>query len=113
MVELSPGQVLSLSSGTPPASPEKVQGAARQFEALLLGQMLRSARGEGGWLGSSDGANDCAMEYAEQQLAALLADQGGLGLAGLVAQGLAGASEAARVAPVNNEAASGPASSTP
>jgi hypothetical protein len=32
----------------------KVAGAARDFEALLLGQILKSAHGDGGWLGTSD-----------------------------------------------------------
>jgi peptidoglycan hydrolase FlgJ len=111
MVELSLSHLLPLSSGTTPGSPEKAQGAARQFEALLLGQILRSARGEGGWLGSADGASDCAMEYAEQQLATLLAEQGGLGLANLVAQGLA-ASPAPESTGVNGGAASGNTSPT-
>jgi Rod binding domain-containing protein len=96
MVELSLGAPATLPGASPAVAPEKVQDAARQFEALLLGQILRSARGDGGWLGSNDGASDCAMEYAEQQLASLLAEQGGLGLAGLIAQGLTQADAALR-----------------
>jgi flagellar protein FlgJ len=70
------------------AKPAKVRDAAQQFEALLIGQILRSARGNGGWLGSSDSAADSAAEYAEQQFAQALAQRGGLGLADLIARGL-------------------------
>ena len=82
-VALLPGQLAST-----PDSPEKVHDAASQFEALLLGQMLRSVRESGGWLGTTDQTADCAMEFAEQQFAALLAQNGGLGLASLISQGL-------------------------
>ena len=74
----------------PKEDPAKVRDASRQFEALLLGQMLRSVRESGGgWLGSGeDEAGSCAVEMAEQQFARLLAEQGGLGLATLVSAGL-------------------------
>ncbi len=70
--------------------PAKVHDAAEQFEALLIGQILRSVRENGGgWLGSgNDSSSDCATEYAEQQFASSLAKQGGLGLAELISQGL-------------------------
>ena len=73
-------------------SPEAFRAAAEQFEALLLGQMLRSMREAGGcgWLGT--GEQEAAlslMEMAEQCLAAALASQGGFGLARLVEQALA------------------------
>ena len=68
--------------------PSKVRDAAQQFEALLIGQILRSVRESGGWLGTSDPSGDCATEYAEQQLAAVIAQRGGLGLADVIARGL-------------------------
>lgn len=59
-----------------------VDDAAREFEGLLLGQMLKAMRGDGGWLGSEAGEGDSSMlEFGEQQLAQVLAMQGGLGLA--------------------------------
>ena len=65
-----------------PDAPEKVLDAAQQFEALMLGQILRAAR-------ESDGSSsDCAMDYAEQQFATVMARSGGLGLARLIVQGL-------------------------
>ncbi len=82
-------------AGRPADSPEKARDAAKQFEALLIGQILRSARESGsGWLGSGgDSASDCATDLAEQQLARLLAERGGLGLASLIAAGLEKKSE--------------------
>jgi flagellar protein FlgJ len=78
------------AGATKPQTPEKVRDAAQQFEALLMGQILRSARQSGsGWLGGGeDSSAECATDYAEQQFAAVLAQQGGLGLAGLITQGL-------------------------
>jgi len=71
-------------------SPERIQDAAQQFEALLIGQILRSARESGGgWLSlGDDPAGDTATDFAEQQLATTLAQQGGLGLAKIIAAGL-------------------------
>ena len=72
----------------PNGQPAKIRDAAQQFEALLLGQILRSARENGGgWLASGS-PTDSLTEFAEQHLASLLAQQGGLGLAGLISQGL-------------------------
>jgi Rod binding domain-containing protein len=70
--------------------PAKIRDAAQQFEALLIGQLLQSARAGGeGWLGGGgDSAGRCASDYAEQQFAAALAQSGGLGLASLVTAGL-------------------------
>ena len=80
-------QMEKLSSSRDPA---KVRDAAEQFEALLIGQMLRSVRESGqGWLGSGgDGAGNTATEFAEQHMAAVLARQGGLGLASVISKGL-------------------------
>jgi Rod binding domain-containing protein len=67
-----------------------MRDAAQQFEALLLGQILRSAHESGsGWLGAAgDSSSDCATDYAEEQLAISMAQQGGLGLAKLITAGL-------------------------
>jgi flagellar protein FlgJ len=68
----------------------KIADAARQFEALLIGQMLKSMRdSEGGWLGTGDDqASSSAMEYAQEMFAQSLAANGGLGMAKLVMRGL-------------------------
>jgi Rod binding domain-containing protein len=66
--------------------------AACQFEALLIGQMLKSTReGDAGWLGTGeedDQAGTTATELAEEQFAQAMARQGGLGLARLVVSGI-------------------------
>jgi Rod binding domain-containing protein len=58
--------------------------AAQQFEALLIGQLLKATHEEGssGWMGSGeDAAGSQAIAFAEDALARVLAAQGGLGLA--------------------------------
>ena len=63
-----------------------LKDAAGKFEALLIGQMLKSARetDSGGWTGEADQAGSSIMDIAEQHLAELLGAKGSLGLAQLV-----------------------------
>ena len=71
-------------------NPEKLRKAAKEFEALLIGQMLKSVRESsfgGGW-GSGDQAGEVALEMADQQVSQMLATNGGLGLARLITKGL-------------------------
>jgi Rod binding domain-containing protein len=71
--------------------PRDAVEAARQFEALLIGQMLRTAHqsGSDAALGSGeDAAGDTMWDVSAQQFAQVLANNGGLGLARLIAQGL-------------------------
>lgn len=70
-------------------TPAKIHDAAQQFEALLLGQILSTVSNGGGWLGGGgDSASGCATGFAEQQLAAMMARSGGMGLAALIERGL-------------------------
>ena len=71
-------------------TPEKIRDAAHQFEALLIGQMMKSVtESEGGWMGTDDDdASSTAMEYAQEMFAQAMAAGGGFGLADLVAKGL-------------------------
>jgi hypothetical protein len=73
-----------LGTFEPPAArpPKTIEAAAKQFEALMIAQLLKEARGsEGGWLGSGeDSGNATAAELAEEQFAQALAANGGLGL---------------------------------
>jgi peptidoglycan hydrolase FlgJ len=75
---------------TPAQTPEKVRDAARQFEALLIGQMLKSMKdAQGGWFGAGeDESGSAAMEYGQEVFAQSLSANGGLGLARLVVAGL-------------------------
>jgi len=74
----------------PKNDPAKVKDAARQFEALLISQMMKSMRdSEGGWMGTdSDDAASSAMEYAQEMFAQGMSKGGGLGLAKIVVGGL-------------------------
>jgi Rod binding domain-containing protein len=70
--------------------PGKLETAAAEFEALLIAQMLRTAR-ESGATASEDenaGDNSSLYEMAEQQFAQVLANKGGLGIAKMVVAGL-------------------------
>jgi flagellar protein FlgJ len=72
--------------------PVRLHKAAQDFEALLVGQMLKSAResNDGGWLGSGEETgDDSAMDMAESQLANALAHNGGLGLAATIERAMA------------------------
>jgi flagellar protein FlgJ len=84
----------TLSGLAQPDSPAKIRKVATEFEALLLGQMLRSAR-EAGEAGAKkedgdgqDDANSSLVELGEQQFARALAANGGLGIAKMVVAGL-------------------------
>ena len=77
--------------GAPPKDdPAKVKDAAKQFEALLIGQMMKSMHdADGGWLGTGDDESaSSAMEYGQEIFAQSMAQSGGLGLANVVAKGL-------------------------
>jgi flagellar protein FlgJ len=84
----APGALAASANRTNDAG--KIKDAARQFEALLIGQMLKSMRdSEGGWLGTGDDeASSSAMEYAQEMFAQSLSANGGLGMASLVMKGL-------------------------
>ena len=88
----------SVGGSRPPDNAAKVKEAAMQFEALLIGQMLKSMHeaSTDGWSGSGeDQTGTCMMEMGEERLAEVMAQQGGLGLAGMVTRGLATAARAA------------------
>jgi Rod binding domain-containing protein len=75
----------------PHDDPVKIERAAKAFESLLIGQILKSSHADGSasWLGSDDDpAGDSATELAEEQFAQALASRGGLGLAKLITKGL-------------------------
>jgi Rod binding domain-containing protein len=83
---------LDLSATRNKESAGEILSAARQFESLLVEQMLRSMRESsgGGWMGTGeDQAGGALMEYAEQELSRVIAAGGGFGLAQMISQGLA------------------------
>ena len=82
---------MTISSMTP-AIPEtaaaktsKVEGAAKQFEALMIAQMLRTARED---TEDNTSSGSTMLDVADQQFSQVLANNGGLGLAKLIVKGL-------------------------
>jgi Rod binding domain-containing protein len=70
----------------------KITDAAKQFEALIAGQVLKAAReaNQGGWLGNQeDQTGELTMEMAEQSFAQALAARGDFGIAKMVTAALA------------------------
>jgi Rod binding domain-containing protein len=67
------------------AKPTKVEGAAKQFEALMIAQMLRTAREN---TEDQDSSASTMIDLADQQFSQVLANNGGLGLAKLIVKGL-------------------------
>jgi flagellar protein FlgJ len=82
-----------LSSGSTAApSPAKLHDVAQQFEALLIGEMLKSiheAAQDSGDDDDGDAGGDSAMDMAQSQFAQSIAMQGGLGLTHMIETGLA------------------------
>lgn len=93
-------QIPLLSSGLDASSkkdtPEKIEQAAKQFESLLISQLMKSMHEDGskGWLGEEDESSACASEMAEEQFAQALANGGGLGLSRMIIHGLSRSAEA-------------------
>lgn len=72
-----------------PNGGSKIANAARDFEALLITQVLRSVHDEGGWLGTGDDdAGEAAVALGEEQLARTMAASGGIGLSRLIESGI-------------------------
>ncbi len=84
-----PGISPASASTVQPTADAKALDAARQFEALLLAQILRAAHNGGG--------DDSVNELADQQLAAAIAQRGGLGLSDLIAKALESQSRSAAI----------------
>ncbi|HEV8040221.1 MAG TPA: hypothetical protein VGP62_15240 [Bryobacteraceae bacterium] len=66
----------------------RIGHAATEFEALMLGQMLKTAREAGEGEDEEKDANSTLMEFGEQQFAQALANSGGFGIAKIVVAGL-------------------------
>jgi Rod binding domain-containing protein len=86
------GLSLAFPAASAKDSPAKILKGATDFEALLIGQMLRSAREAGGGLtGDNDDdseANSSLLELGEQQFAQALSNSGGVGIGKMIVAGL-------------------------
>jgi Rod binding domain-containing protein len=67
--------------------PKNAAEAAKQFEGLLIAQMLRSAR-EASQADDDDSTGETMFDMAGQQFAQVLANNGGMGLGKLIAKEL-------------------------
>ncbi|MBV9761651.1 MAG: hypothetical protein JO340_13905 [Acidobacteriaceae bacterium] len=107
MIDALPGSLISAADFASPAdlpsngsssrdTPEAISKAATQFEALLIGEVMKSAReADGsGWMGTDeDEAGSTLMDVSEQQISQALASSGGLGLAKMISAGLSSSSK--------------------
>lgn len=71
--------------------PVKIRDAAQQFEALLIGQILKDVSASAGTcgFGEADASSSSMLEMANEQFARTIAARGGLGLAGMVCRDIA------------------------
>jgi Rod binding domain-containing protein len=77
--------ILPSVADTAKAPPTKVEGAAKQFEALMIAQMLRTAREN---TEDQNSSGSTMLDVADQQFSQVLANNGGLGLAKMIVKGL-------------------------
>jgi Rod binding domain-containing protein len=82
----------SWNSSLPKQNQAKLTQCAKEFEGMLLEQMLRSARESGGSSltgeDDEDDANSTVLDMGEQQFAQALAASGALGIGKMVIAGL-------------------------
>lgn len=86
-----PTDTTNLSGKAARDTPEAINKAATQFEALLIGEVLKTSReADGsGWMGTDEEeAGSTLSEMSEQQISQSLAAGGGFGLAKMISGGL-------------------------
>jgi Rod binding domain-containing protein len=92
------------SSGCTTKDPRNAHRVAQEFESLLITQLLKSMKQ--GALGEEDsGANDSVMQYAQESMARVLSQNGGIGMASVIERALTQRSSAATnsAAPATSE----------
>jgi Rod binding domain-containing protein len=87
---LTAGLPLAAQASLAEPKPKNAAEAAKQFEALMIAQMLRTAHeSASGSLDDDEASSSDAMfDVAGQQFAQVLANNGGLGLAKMIVQGI-------------------------
>ena len=85
---------------------KKIADAASQFEALMIGQILKGAHGSEseGWLGAGDDdeSSSTAIQVAEEYLGQAIAKSGGLGIARMVVHGITKPANSVQTTPNSN-----------
>lgn len=82
------------SSGCTARDPKSVHRVAQEFESLLIAQLLKSMK-QGALSEEDKGANDSVMQYAQESMARVLSQNGGIGIASVVERALTPQSSAA------------------
>ncbi len=75
------------SSGCTTGDPKSVHRVAQEFESLLISQLLKSMK-QGDLSEEDNGANDSVMQYAQESMARVLSQNGGIGIASVVERAL-------------------------
>ena len=77
----------SKSTGCAPTDHNGIHRVAQEFESLLISQMLKSMKP--GALGDEDGgSSDSIMQYAQESMARVLSQNGGLGMTKVIERAL-------------------------
>lgn len=91
MIDKIPATTL-LPAPNQSADAARIHSTAQQFEALLIGELLKTAHESGspGWLGTGDDddAGQTGIEVGEQEFARMLAASGGLGMSKTIEAGM-------------------------
>lgn len=75
------------SSGCSRNDSKSVHRVAQEFESLLISQLLKSMK-QGALSEEDGGANDSVMQYAQESMAQVLSQNGGMGIANVVERAL-------------------------
>lgn len=118
-MEVRPGQscqILMEANGPSPSGcatqdPRSVHRVAQEFESLLISQLLKSMK-QGALGGEDSGADESVMQYAQESMARVLSQNGGIGMASVIeraltqksseASGTASSSSTTRSSPPSN-----------
>ena len=81
---------LSLTTSEGRTEDQKIKESAKQFEAILINELLKSAQPEDGGLfgAGEDETSSATLDMATSQLSQAMANSGGLGISKLVMEGL-------------------------
>lgn len=86
-ITLSSLTAAQAASGSEAKISKDMKQAGQEFEALMISQMLKSARraGESGWMGGESKSPNPVIDMAEEQLARSMAANGAFGIAKMLA----------------------------
>ena len=85
-IALKSSNPIDLTASSDLKRPADAHEAAQDFEALMISQMLKSARGSGNWMGVEAKGSNPMMAMAEEQLARSMAAHGVFGIARILEQ---------------------------